>query len=116
MAKADRLARLDEQRIEIEAAYRTALVAALRLTAAGRWGLFGHNQDKSAQAKAAPLIGGLVELGDEIDGIRAQLSLEPFALHQQFLASRGPVKAHAVGEPKQAQAWLDRLEAEGEIA
>jgi len=41
------------------------------------------------------------------------LSIEPFALHQEFLAARGPVKAHAVGEPKQAQAWLDRLEKEG---
>jgi hypothetical protein len=113
MAKADRLARLDERRTEIEAEYRAALIAALRLTAGGRWGLFGHTQDKAARAKAAPVIDELVELSDEIDDLRAQLSIEPFALHQEFLAACGPVKAHAVGEPKQAQAWLDRLEAAG---
>ncbi|MFA6116958.1 MAG: hypothetical protein WC729_23360 [Sphingomonas sp.] len=111
MAKADRLARLDERRTEIEAEYRAALIAALRLTAGGRWGLFGHTQDKAARTKAAPLIDELIDLGDEIDELRAQLSIEPFALHQEFLAARGPVKAHAVGEPKQAQAWLDRLDA-----
>ena len=113
MAKADRLARLDERRTEIEGEYSAALIAALRLTAGGRWGLFGHTQDKAARAKAAPLVDGLVELGDEIDDVRAQLSIEPFALHQEFLAARGPVKSHAVGEPKQAQAWLDRLEKDG---
>ena len=111
MAKADRLARLAERRTETEAEYRVALIAALRLTAAGRWGLFGHNQDKWTRANAAPTIEGLIELGDEIDRMRDQLSLEPFTLHQEFLAARGPAKAHAVGEPKQAQAWLDRLEA-----
>ena len=111
MAKADRLARLDERRTETEAEYRAALIAALRLTAAGRWGLFGHTQDKATRAKAAPTVDALIELGDEIDRMREHLSLEPFTLHQEFLASRGPARAHAVGEPKQAQAWLDRLEA-----
>jgi len=44
--------------------------------------------------------------------LRAQLFMEPFALHAEFLASRGPVPATAPGEPKQAQAWLERLKAE----
>lgn len=111
MAKADRLARLDERRLESETAYRAALIAALRRTAAGKWGLFDHKPDRASQAAAAPLVEALTELGDEIDDLREQLSIEPFQLHQEFLAARGPVKAHAVGEPKQAQAWLDRLEA-----
>ena len=115
MAKADRLARLDERRTEIEAEYRATLLAALRRTAAGRWGLFDHRQDKVDRANTAPVVDALTELGEEIDGMRTQLSLEAFGLHQEFLASRGPVKAHAVGEPKQAQAWLDRLEAAGSI-
>ena len=63
-------------------------------------------------AKAEPVVAEITALGEEIDHVRAQLSIAPFALHQEFLASRGPVRAHAVGEPKQAQAWLDRLEAE----
>jgi hypothetical protein len=41
--------------------------------------------------------------------MRARLSYDPFVLHQEFLASRGRAPAHAVGEPKQARAWLDRL-------
>jgi len=35
--------------------------------------------------------------------------MEPFALHQEFLAARGPVKSSAVGEPRMARAWLERL-------
>ena len=31
---------------------------------------------------------------------------------REFLASRGPVDAQAVGEPRQAQAWLQRLAAQ----
>ena len=110
MAKADRLARLDERRIEAETEYHALLLDALQRTAAGRLMLFGHGKDKAQIAKAASTVAELTELGDTIDQLRDQLSLEPFALHARFLASRGPVSAHAVGEPKQAQAWLDTLE------
>lgn len=111
MAKADRLARLDERRVEMEAEYEALLLAALRQTAAKRLLLFGHQQDRTAMAKAAPVVAEITTLGEDIDELRAQLAIAPFALHQEFLASRGPVSAHAVGEPKQAQAWLDRLDA-----
>jgi hypothetical protein len=109
MAKADRLARLDDRRIELEEEYRVALIEALRATAAGRWGLFDHNKDKAARAATAPVIEGLAEIGEAIDDIRDQFGMPPFELQQEFLASRGPVSPSAVGEPKQAQAWLDRL-------
>jgi hypothetical protein len=52
-------------------------------------------------------------MADEIDDLRDQLDMEPFALHREFLAARGPVQSDAVGEPKQAQAWLERLNREG---
>jgi len=42
--------------------------------------------------------------------MRDDLGLTPFALHEEFEASRGPVSSNAPGEPKQARAWLDRLE------
>jgi len=113
MAKADRLERMDKRRADLEIDYRAALIEALRVTAAGQWGLFGHNKDKQARTKAAPLVDGLVELAEEIDDLRLQLDMECFTLHQEFLAARGPVRADAVGEPKQAQAWLDRLTQEG---
>jgi hypothetical protein len=112
MAKADRLARVDEQRIALEGEYRVALIAALRITAAGQWGLFEHNQDRVTMAKAAPLVEELEEIAAAIERMRGQLGIERFELHREFLASRGKVSPSAVGEPKQAQAWLAKLEAE----
>ena len=109
MAKADRLERLDLRRAELEVEYREALIAALHDTARGNWGLFEHTQDRKTREKIAPVIENLSELGQTIDGLRAQLGLEPFALYREFLASRGPVASSAVGEPKQARAWLERL-------
>jgi hypothetical protein len=109
MAKADRLERLDTRREELEAEYREALISALQETAAGRWGLFDHNQDKKIRAAIAPVVENLCDLGEAIDGMREQLSMEPFDLHRQFEASRGPVSSSAKGEPRQAQDWLARL-------
>lgn len=109
MAKADRLARLDLRRIELEAEYLAALVAALRTTAAGKWGLFDHNGDRASRAAVAPIIDDLSDTAAMIDDARSRLGIESFDLHQQFLAARGRPGAEAVGEPKQAKAWLDRL-------
>lgn len=109
MAKADRLERLDDRRAELERDYEAALIAALQRVAAGSWGLFDHQQDKHARKKWAPAVTELCDLGQEIDQMRDTLGLEPFALHAEFEASRGPVASTAPGEPKQAQAWLDRL-------
>lgn len=109
MAKADRLNRLDDRRAELEAEYLEALIAALRVAASGKWGLFDHNPDRQARARTAPVIENLAEIGDAIDKIRGQLDMPLFALQQEFLAARGPVNADAVGEPKQAKEWLDRL-------
>lgn len=110
MAKADRLDRLDTRRIELEAEYREALIAALRVCAAGKWGLFAHTNDRKVQAALAPVLDELAELGEAIDKARDTLGLPEYPLQQEFLAARGPVSAEAVGEPKQAQAWLARLE------
>lgn len=109
MARADRLERLETRRIELEAEYNQELVAALRTTASGVWGLFDHNQDRGMRAKVAPVVASLESLAESIDAAREQLLMEPFALHREFLASRGKVASNAVGEPKQARAWLDRL-------
>jgi hypothetical protein len=109
MSKADRLDRLDSRRSALEADYKTMLLDALRKAAAGKWGLFDHNGDRWTRAAIAPTVNELKEIGQEIDRARDILFMPPFELHQQFLASRGPVGPQAVGEPKQAQAWLDRL-------
>ena len=112
MAKADRLERLDLRRAELEAEYTAALIAALRVTAAGKWGLFDHTADRSARAAVAPVIEELSELGAAIEKMREQLGLPTFNLHPDFLAARGKPNSQAVGEPKQAQAWLARLGAD----
>ena len=109
MSKAKRLARLDDLRAEQEVEYRAALIAALEIAAAGKPGIFDHAQDKAQRAAFAPTLAQLCEMGASIDAMREDLSMEPFALHAEFLASRGPVSSHAVGEPRQAQAWLARL-------
>ncbi len=109
MARADRLERLDKRRSEMEADYRAALIEALEVTAAGKWGLFDHNADKIMRAATAPIIDNLIELADEIAQAREALFMEPFTLHDEFMASRGKPPANAVGEPKQARAWLERL-------
>ena len=110
MAKADRLESMDVRRAELETEYEETLIGALRSTAAGSWGLFDHQQDRSARARVAPVIEALADLAETIDGLRDRLLLPPFALHEEFLAARGPVGPSAPGEPKQARAWLDRLD------
>lgn len=109
MSRADRLERMDVQRVALETEYTELLVAALRRTAAGSWGLFDHNQSKSDRKSWEPTVAELCELGAQIDQIRSTLELERFGLHEQFEAARGPVPSTAPGEPKQAKAWLERL-------
>lgn len=89
MAKADRLARLDGHRLELEAEYAAELIDALRVAASGKWGLFDHNGDRWTRAAIAPVIDKLSEIGDAIEKARSQLGLQPFELQQEFLASRG---------------------------
>lgn len=109
MSRADRLERLDGQRLDAEAEFTGLLIAALRETAQGSWGLFGHNSDKFARKVWDSKVTELTELGDQIDAMRATLGLEPFALFDEFQASRGPVASNAPGEPKQAKSWLTEL-------
>lgn len=112
MARADRLERLDKRRSELEADYLAALIEALEVTAAGKWGLFDHNADKIMRAATAPVLDNLAELADEIAQARETLFMEPFTLHDEFLAARGKPPANAVGEPRQARAWLERLKSQ----
>ena len=109
MAKADRLERLDARRAYLESDYRAALIAALQVCASGKWGLFDHTTDRIIRAGIEPTITELTELAEEIDAAREALFMEPFALHGEFMAARGPVSPQSVGEPKQARAWLERM-------
>ena len=112
MAKIDRLERLDQRRGDLEAEYRATLTAALERTAAGKPGLFNHRADKREREAVAGVIELLRDLGEAIDGLRGQLMVEPFELHRDFFDARGPVAPSAVGEPRQAKQWLERLAGE----
>ena len=112
MAKIDRLERIDQRRADLEAEYRATLTGALERAAAGKPGLFYHRADKRERAAVAGVIEELRDLGAAIDGYRDLLMIEPFALHRDFFDARGPVAPSAVGEPRQAKQWLERLVAE----
>lgn len=109
MAKIDRLERLDQRRADLETEYADTLRTALDRAAAGKPGLFNHRADKREREAVAPVIDELRSLGDAIDALRSQLHLDPFELHRDFFDARGPVAPSAVGEPKQAKQWLERL-------
>jgi len=100
---------MDALRSDLEADYAEALIAALRITASGTWGLFGHNEHLDSRNAVPPMVTDLCDRGAEIDALREKLGLEPFALHREFEESRGKVSPQAPGEPKQAKAWLERL-------
>ena len=70
MAKADRLARLEVRRAELETEYTQALVGALRATASGKWGLFDHNGDRWTRAAVASVVDNLNEVSRAIDVAR----------------------------------------------
>ena len=114
-----RIQREEQRRQELaglERDYRAKLVSALEVCAAGSWGLFGQNDHLAGAERWNAGSGAeeLLELGAAIAEIRAQLGLDPFALHARFLASRGRAGANAPGESKIARAWLDELKRDGD--
>ena len=108
MSKAERIS----QRIdELEAEYRSQLIAALSECAGGRWGLFGQNEHLGNWWHTDDLD-ALRELADSINALRDRVGEGPYRLHDEFEAARGRGDANQIGEPKLAQSWLSRLEAE----
>jgi hypothetical protein len=51
----------------------------------------------------------LLTLGDQIESLRAELIMEPFALRQRYLAYRAMRGPNTPGEPKLARAFLEEL-------
>lgn len=108
MSKAERIS----QRIDgLEAEYRSQLVAALSECAGGRWGLFGQNEHLGNWWHTEKLD-ALRDLADAINALRGRIGVAPYQLHDEFEAARGRGDANQVGEPKLAQCWLSRLEAD----
>ena len=104
----------------LEAEYYDQLVAALQICAAGRWGLFGQNDQVIAdepkpfrerlKSKEADI---LISLGEEISALRQRLGItEEFPLHKRFLQTRASAGPNTPGEPRLARAWLEELDAD----
>ena len=74
MSRADRLERLDNQRLALEVQFKDLLIAALERAAGGSWGLFQHNTDKFSRKAWEPAVAELVELGEQIDAARMVLA------------------------------------------
>jgi hypothetical protein len=105
MAKAERLSnRLDA----LERDYRAVLLAALTECAEGKYGLFGQNEHLGPYWNCNHLK-ELREMAVAINAIRARLGETTFALHDELEAARGRPDPDDPGEPKVAQAWLQRL-------
>ena len=102
--------RLPRRLNELEREYRAVLTKALTDCAGGQWGLFGHNEHLHESPDPAELT-ELRGLAEAINRLRRRLGHGPFSLHDEFEAARGPADANDLGEPKQAQAWLQRLAA-----
>ena len=110
--------RSEERRLNaLEVDYAASLKAALERCAAGRWGLFGHNDRALAGVGrrlrtrlSSPEVDELLELGSRIDKLRSKLGYpEPFALHERLMRIRASSNANSVGEPKLARQWLDDM-------
>lgn len=103
-----RVERLERKLRLLEADYRKVLVKALTECAEGRWGLFGQNEhlDVGHLPKALEELRALARV---IDEIRLQIGDVPFPLHLEFESARGRGDENAIGEPRLARAWLERL-------
>jgi hypothetical protein len=122
MSKQQRIEK-DQRRLALmEEEYAAILLPALQSCAGGFWGLFDQgNYAESPNPMLRRLVppekAVLLQRGDEIESLRAQLVMEPFQLHQRFLAYCGMYGPNTPGEPKLAQAFLAELaEKSGEEA
>lgn len=94
----------------LEAEYELRLRDALTRCAAGEWGLFGVNDDLPGMARyRSKMADELLELGEEIDGLRARGGLGVYAPHARFVAERAARGANLPGEPKRAAVFLADL-------
>jgi|SRR5215472_5813917 len=109
-----------QQLESLVASYRELLLSALEKCAAGRWGLFAHNElalrEFSAQLRSRLLdsdgaVQELLDLGSKIVRLRRRFGLESFPLHERLLQMRACYDSNTPGEPMLARKWLDELRA-----
>jgi hypothetical protein len=98
MSRSVRRSKAEARLAQLETEFVQRLTAALREYAAGRWGLFGQNNDLlSVKSPAVDLIA----LGEDIGGVRAELGLrESFMPFERFVLYREMRGPNTPGEPK----------------
>lgn len=99
-----------------EGDFRRTLIEALHECAGGVWGLFGRNEAAfgrlSRQSRERFLSKDaldVIEIGHEIEALRAELGLPPYELYQRFLQYRAERDANAPGERTLARRFLTEL-------
>jgi hypothetical protein len=103
--------KINEKRLSmLEGEFQAALTSCLKECAAGRWGLFGHNEhlDPEHRYWKWSEAQGLTQMATEIQELRAAFG-QPNPLCARFLHYRSLGGANVPGEPKLAQAFLDEL-------
>lgn len=109
----------------LEASYQEMLLAALERCAAGRCGLFAHNEFAVREFTPAQrkrlldpdgTVQELLDFGSRIERLRSRFGFEPFALHGRLLQMRAFHDSNTPGEPKLARKWLDELKLLGSQA
>ena len=104
-----------QRRLEfLERDYEAMLQSELEKCVAERsWGLLGQNDNPMSSYPSlktfASAASELLAVGDEIESLRAELVMEPFRLHQRYLAYREMRGPNTPGEPKLAQAFLEEF-------
>ena len=99
---------------DLEAKYRTRLIADLKDCSAGYLELFGTNEHLEGEypflQRSFREARDLIAFGERIEKVRVRLGFsEPFALHQRFLEYRRMRGPNCPGETRQAIRFLDEL-------
>lgn len=99
-----RTAKLEHELTLAEAGFEEELLGALRVCAAGHWGLFGRNGERWDEGAS------LIALGEKISGLRKELGYTGgFKLYDRFTAYRRLNGSNDPGEPKLARAFLAEI-------
>lgn len=116
MSRANRRANLELTLSALESEFHSALLDALKRCAGGVWGLFGQNDHATANLPrrtrdrlASPDAVNILDLGDKIERIRADIGMPSYHLYQRFLEYRRQSGGNAPGEPHLARQLLDEI-------
>jgi len=112
--KAQRFEKLEQQRQSLERDFHDALVEALKECAGGRWGLFERNKGRlSAHLETRYLpksVERVDDLGEQVAHARVSLGYTELPELVRLRELRRVAHAgNALGEPSQAQVWLDEI-------